>query len=365
MNIQTKEEKEKKEKKEEEDTLHYDLIQEEIITLAKLINQQNKKEINALICNMLYNIFYIYEDIRYISIPYKLIFHSYKQDPDISYSILSGFIHFGQSQQGKQYKPMLDYFVIEAFNSLLKLEGWSILKPCIIILKKNIRKLIHEPILKHIVITIVMQLAKERDDITPISNLCYNLPREKSFTWGWFSYYIANALHSGPSKLGPSKLGQKQLRQNMMVYRKLITKLRKNYVETVTPPPVDNLILPFAKMEEEWKSILTILNSEEYIWASDMISSLSSSEEEGEEKVSVSIPEAEAQAEAAEVQAEVQAEAAEAAEVQAEVQAQIEPNPEPEPEPEPNPEPNPEPAQTQQQTEEKKNNSWLYSFFGW
>ena len=210
-----------------------DRLHDEIITLVRLINESNKKEIKDLISNILYNTFYIYEDIRYIYIPYKLIFHTYKQDPEISYNILSGFIQFGQSQEGNQYKPMIDYFVIEAFNGLLKLGGWTILKPCIIILKNNIHKLTKEPIIKHILTSIVLQLLKERDDTTAISNLCYNLPREKSFTWGWFSYYIANALHYGPNKIGsnkigPHKVGQKQLRKNMMIYRKLITKLRIN-----------------------------------------------------------------------------------------------------------------------------------------
>ena len=102
------------------------LLQNQIITLVKELNAE-QNTIAELTDHILYNIFCIYKNTNYLSQVYKLIFYAFKQKPELAYSMLSGFIQFGQSPSGNQYKPLLDYFAIEAFNGLLKMGGWAIL----------------------------------------------------------------------------------------------------------------------------------------------------------------------------------------------------------------------------------------------
>ena len=62
----------------------------------------------------------------------------------------------------------------------------------------------------------------------------------------------------------------------MMLYRKLLTKLRKNSldgVRTTNEPPV--------KIEENWNSILSVLS--EYCWATELLDQTLNDEEEGAE----------------------------------------------------------------------------------
>ena len=199
-----------------------------------------------------------------ISILYKLIFHCYKQAPDVAYRILSGFIQFGQSSHGRPYKPMMDYFVIEAINGLLELGGWSILKPCLITLHQTIDSLKQEPIFKHILERVCKQLKADVEDVY-CSDLCYNLPREKSFTWGWFSYDLAQAYYGESNKI----VSAKNTRQYMMYYRKLLTNLRKNTVEII--PVDDEISLVPLQLEETWSEILSTFETEEYQWIDAII----------------------------------------------------------------------------------------------
>ena len=327
-------------------------INEQIMVLVKQINNQKKTDIKSLTAKILYDIFYIYEDTRSLSIPYKLIFHTYKQDPEISYNILSGFLEFGENKEdGQSYKPMIDYFAVEAFNGLLQMGGWSIIKPCLMILKENNCNLSTEPLLKHILTCIVTQLKKDNDESFPISNICYHLPRETSYSWGWFSYYIAHAFYSG---INTKTLTAKQKRKNMMLYRKMITNLRKNSLEFVNNPTTTKHEYSSVKIGEDWHSMLNTLNSYEYKWASNILySSLNE----------------EAPAPAAQVEEAPAEQAEQAAPAPAEQSEQA---------PAPAPAPAPAAEQSAEQAEqasaeqvpapaapETKNNSWLYSMLGW
>ena len=323
-------------------------INEQIMVLVKQINDQKKTDIKSLTAKILYDIFYVYEDTRSLSIPYKLIFHTYKQDPEISYNILSGFLEFGENKEdGQPYKPMIDYFAIEAFNGLLQMGGWSIIKPCLMTLKNNNCNLSSEPLLKHILACIVTQLKKDNDESFPISNLCYHLPRETSYSWGWFSYYIAHAFYSG---INTKTLNAKQKRNNMMLYRKMITNLRQNSLEFVNNQTTTNNEYSSVKIGEDWQSMLNILNSYEYNWATNILYSSLNEEAAHLDAAQAPVEEAQAPVEeapaapAAQVEA-AQVEAAQAAQAQVE-EAQVEAAPAP-------------------AAPETKKSSWLYSMLGW
>jgi hypothetical protein len=211
------------------------------------------------------------ENQPYLALVYKLIFYTYKHNsrPEIACELLSGLIQFGQSQAGAPYKPMLDYFAIEAFNGLLQMRGWTILKPCVNTLKETLLNYKSEPLFKHIVACIVKQLRQDVNDMPYSSDLCYHLPHEKSYVLGWFSYIIASTYYDGKPKLTA-----KQLRKYMMFYRKLLIRLRKNVVEYVIylKPETKNIA-------EKWESILEALDSSEYQWAGKLVSRTLAEEE--------------------------------------------------------------------------------------
>ena len=242
------------------------LIQNQLITLVKELNAEQNTAAE-LTDNMLYTIFCIYKNTKYLSHLYKLIFYSYKQKPELAYSILRGFVLFGQSESGAKYKPLMDYLVIEAFNGLLNMGGWSIIKPCVIQMRSTIYNFSNEPLFKHIIERVVIQLKTDMKDISYSSDICYHLPREKSFVWGWFSHTVARAYFSEPKYNVKRGKGEKKMRKYMMLYRKLITHLRQNTLEMA---PVYDAHAP-EKMEESWNGVLKTLETENYAWVASII----------------------------------------------------------------------------------------------
>ncbi len=261
-----------------------DLIKFEIVELVKEINKNEPRYICQKTENTLYRIYkdiLTSEEIENISVLYRLIFYAFKVNPIIAYQILSGFLQFGQSDEGTKYKPLLDHLAIEAFDQLIELGGYAILKDCINNLRDNLTHLTLEPIFKHIVLRIVNQLyADEQEEESPdnLSDICYHLPREKSFTWGWFSYYIAEAYYiakdynAEPYYTAETyyNLNKKKMRHYLMNYRKLITSLRQ-----FVPKDDPTIIIADTNMEnklkETWAGVLTGLSAAEYTWAAELI----------------------------------------------------------------------------------------------
>ena len=250
------------------------VLQDQFLTLIREINAKNINTTRELTSEILYTLFCVYTPPPlYLSLLYRLIFYTHK---DVACHILCGFIEFGQSTYGMPYKPMLDYFVVEAFRNLLTMKGWSILKPCVIALRSTINNYTTEPLFKYIVSCSVNQLKQDESS----SDICYHLPREKSFTWGWFSYEIARAyyshLNAGQNVGQTAGYNAKQMRNMMMLYRKLLTKLRKNGLVIVTITET-----PAIKIEESWSGIIAAL--EEYKWADEFIIQLMDDEGKNEE----------------------------------------------------------------------------------
>ena len=331
-------------------------ISTQIVSLVKQINQQQKDSLGDIMDKSLTDILCSSPtNQHYLALVYKLIFYTYKHNskPEIACELLSGLIQFGQSQAGAPYKPMLDYFAIEAFNGLLQMRGWTILKPCVNTLKETLLNYKSEPLFKHIVTCIVKQLSQDVNDMPYSSDLCYHLPHEKSFVLGWFSYIIASTYYAELN--GKPKLTAKQLRKYMMFYRKLLIRLRKNVVEYVIYPKPET-----KNIAENWESILEALDSSEYQWAGKLVSRTLAEEEspavalENEVFVSVEVVTAsEAAGQASEAAAQAAAQAASASEAaqaasKAAVGAQAVTDV----------------AESPSEIPEKKS-SWLYSLFGW
>jgi hypothetical protein len=249
----------------------------QIVDLVKQIKAENRITVNEQTILILYNCLCIYKNTNfYLALLYKLIFHTAKHQPEMACHILCSFINFGQSNAGESYKPMLDYFAIEAFEGLYKINGWSILKPCVSILRNTSYNYANEPLFQHIVAFCVKQLKQDLNEIPNISDLCYYLPREKSMTWGWFSYAIAHEYFSDSNY---RKIGSKETRRCMMFYRKLLTKLRKEMTFSMKPcePVVQT---EYVTNEEIWTNILNELEVNDYKWASDIINEVIAFEEQ-------------------------------------------------------------------------------------
>jgi hypothetical protein len=258
----------------------------------------------------------------------------------------------------------MDYLAIEAFNGLLNMGGWSIIKPCVVHMRSTIYNFSNEPLFKHIIERVVIQLKTDMKDISYSSDVCYHLPREKSFVWGWFSHTVARAYFSDPKYNMKRGKGEKKMRKYMMLYRKLITHLRQNTLEMV---PVYDAHAP-EKMEESWNGVLKTLETEDYAWVATIIDRCLYSASANDVAVAQAIAdeqvdEAPAQAIAHEqsnevdeapaqdeVEAPAQAPAADEVETPAdevETQAQA-------------------PAvEVQDEVVPVKNSGWLYSLFGW
>ena len=334
------------------------ILQDQLITLVTEINAQNLNTIREITVTILYNSLCVKTSKLYVSLLYRLIFHTYKENPLIAFHILSGFIKFGQCYN--TYKPLIDYFVMEAFNALQKEYGWAILKPCAIALREI--DYTNETLFQHMIGCVVRQLKQDTNDMPYSSDLCFNLPREKSYTWGWFSFDIARAYCSDNTK----EMNAKQLRNNMMLYRKLLTKLRKNVLDIVR---ITNE--PTVKIEENWNSILNVLAK--YYWAADIIDeTLNDDESEVADGVEGAQP-----FEDGVEGAEPFEDGVEETEPQAKEEPLAEPQEQPlaetpdgvegaEPLAEPQEQPLAEPKGGVEGAEPlEKNNSWLYKLFGW
>ena len=335
------------------------ILKDQFTCLIYQINAQDFQSIREITHTILHLIFCEKKNTNlYLSLLYKLIFHTYKHNPLASFKILSGFIEFGQSDYGNAYKPLIDYIVMEAFNNLFEEYGWATIKPCVIALREI--NYMNETLYKNIVRRIVKQLDQDVNEMPYSSELCYNLPREKSFTWGWFSYDIARAYYS-ILFTQKKEINAKQLRNIMMLYRKLLTKLRKNAINNIKI-----ISSPALKIEATWESIINVLA--EYQWANDFINETLTVDESVEAVPSEAVPSEAVPSEAqSEVQTEVQTEAQTEApsEVQTEVQSEAPSEAEPEVQSEAlQSEAEPESAEPELHPSEK-NNSWLYKLFGW
>ena len=250
---------------------------QDIINLVKLINNiQGDDDINP-ICDIttdvIHNILHENKDPYFnLSVLYRLIFATFKMNPDVSYQLLNGFLKFGQSPAGQKYKPMFDFFIMEAFDGLVRQGGWSILKNCVNFLFANLKSVRNEPIFKHILLRITDQLYKDITETNPenISDICYNLPREKSFSWGWFSYYIACAYYSRPHSL-QTTLNATKTRKYLMNYRQMITYLRRNVVNVDMSSGMQQAAAAGKKINDIWSNILNAVDVPEYQWAVDVI----------------------------------------------------------------------------------------------
>ena len=274
-----------------------EIMQKQLIDIIDEIKQGEITYISEMTDTLLYNLFCVYnnditydETMDYVSLLYRLIFQTHKHQPEIAYHIISGFMRFGQSVDGQNYKPMLDHYIMEAFDHLVQTNGWSILKKFVTILRYNLVKVENETVFNYILLHISAQLAKDNEDSEAvtceaeacdkqISDLCYNLPREKSFTWGWFSYYIARIYCSRQNvDANNALITPKKMRNYLMIYRRLLTKLRSSCLHELPVSEAranvsvseasDNV---WEDEEIKWELVLYILNRTEYRWADNLI----------------------------------------------------------------------------------------------
>jgi hypothetical protein len=208
-----------------------------------------------------------------LSILYRLIFQTFHKNRTSAYSILSGFILFGQTRLGRRFKPLLDHLAIETVDEFLILGGWSILKNCLTTLKENVGdSLTNEPVFIHLVSRVILQLNEDANavDTDNITELCCCLPRERSYTWGWFSYYVAHAFYQG---IGARReqVNSKTMRSYLKYYRKMITTLRRAIYD-YNPEAYDgyyndvNVNEMADNISETWFELLLELSGQEYSW---------------------------------------------------------------------------------------------------
>ena len=228
-------------------------ITNDIMFITNSITNQINTNISDEVEKLLKTIFInnrtsVIETNSYTKDLYKLIIYFSKSNPNASIKIMSGFIKFGKSNTGKQYKPMIDYFMMESVDLLLNECGWSIIKPLLNMLRENIKKLQKDSTFNYISNKIIKQINEDRTSVKivqeqeqeqpePISNLCYYMPREKSFTFGWYSYYIACKLYGNKHYYNQS-IKKTDIRHYLMNYRKMINELCCNIV--IMKPDEDN-----------------------------------------------------------------------------------------------------------------------------
>jgi hypothetical protein len=251
----------------------------EILALVRVLNENSSdnKIIFTKVFKLLASIFKApvqqCETNEVLSVLYRLIFQTFHKNRTSAYSILSGFILFGQTKLGKRFKPLLDHLAIEAVDELLILGGWSILKNCLTTLKENVdESLTNEPVFIHIVSRVIAQLNEDANalDTDNITELCCSLPRERSYTWGWFSYYVAHAFYQG---LGArrERVNSKTMRSYLKYYRKMITTLRRAIYD-YDPEAYDgyyndvNVNELVDNISETWFELLLELSGQEYSW---------------------------------------------------------------------------------------------------
>jgi hypothetical protein len=255
-----------------------DIIRFEITELVKDINKNDYQDICKKTENLLYCIYRVTsEDLENLSVLYRLIFYAYQQNPLCSYEILSGFLQYGQSEEGIKIKPLIDHLSIEAFDKLIELGGWSILCDCINSLRNNLENYPNEPIFKHIMSCIVKQLYAddhEMENPDHLSDICHYLPREKSYVWGWFAFYIASSYYH-PSQ---ENMSSKRMRKYLMLYRKLVTNLRQivpkdeGIKETETETETETTRLTIV--DDSWRDMVAHLSTTDYQWAIDLLNAI-------------------------------------------------------------------------------------------
>ena len=163
----------------------------------------------------------------------ELLIQTHNKNPALAYHILVGLMVYLHRADSHMHKNLLNDLAMKTLNQFIETHSWSVLKPCIIIMRTAFKdKVINEPLFQHLVVRITQQLTADAltlmaDTQLCSSNLCYYLPREKSYTWGWFAHFLANAYY------GLSENTKKHRRKNLMKYRKLLTYLRR-----YTEPPV-------------------------------------------------------------------------------------------------------------------------------
>lgn len=280
--------------------------EEQIIALVEQIKAQNSEAVTEMTASFLSAVFS--KSHTYFPVLYKLILHTYRHSPpEMACALLKGFIHTTSTHTTSEHttsahttsrnKPLLDYLVVEAYHGLFKMGGWSLLKPCVLMLKNHKEERLYQYIL-----TSVVDQLKQDYLIEPSTDLCFNLPREKSFSWGWFSYEVAAYYTYGVPNV---KLNAKKLRNCMMVYRKVLTHLRQNCEKTSLPAYEAYDTTPLS-----WQTILTMLDVPEYQWASDIIA-----DEIAADEIEADAVAADAEEAASEVAEESEEEANEADEV--------------------------------------------------
>jgi hypothetical protein len=213
-----------------------DTMENDIISIVQSINKNEVTTLSRKVLHFLHRVFIktkltSFEMNYYIKDIYKLIFYYGNENVNASVRIICGFIKFGKSSAGRNYKPMIDYFMIEAIETLLNQCGWSIIKPLLNMLYNSIPKFQEETTFNYISNKIIKQLNLDRLTMQTsqsllISELCYTVPRERSFSFGWYSYYIACELY-GNKNYYKQKIKQTHIRNYLMKYRKLINELRK------------------------------------------------------------------------------------------------------------------------------------------
>jgi len=210
-----------------------------IMDIVKLVNKKEMTTVRHKVLHFLHCIFIktkftSVEMNYYLKDIYKLVFYYGKENINASVSILCGFIQFGKSGAGKIYKPMIDYFMIEAMNTLIHQCGWSIIKPFMNMLHHSIPNYQTETTFNYICTKIITQLNLDMLSMQSaqpilISELCNHVPRERSFSFGWYSYYLACELY-GNKNYYKQKIKQTHIRNYLMNYRKIMNELRKHRV---------------------------------------------------------------------------------------------------------------------------------------
>ena len=254
---------------------------DEILALVRVLNDysSDNKIIFTKVCKLLATIFKApvqqCETNEALSILYRLIFQTFHKNRTSAYSILSGFILFGQTRLGRRFKPLLDHLAIEAVDEFLILGGWSILKNCLTTLKENVGdSLTNEPVFIHLVSRVILQLNEDANalDTDTITELCCCLPRERSYTWGWFAYYVAHAFYQGIGARR-ERVNSKTMRSYLKYYRKMITTLRRAIYD-YDPEAYDGYYYEISvngneladNISETWFELLLELSGQEYSW---------------------------------------------------------------------------------------------------
>jgi len=290
--------------------------EEQIIALVEQIKAQNSEAVTEMTASFLAAVFS--KSHTYFPVLYKLILHTYRHSsPEMACALLKGFIQTTSAQTTSRNKPLLDYLVVEAYHGLFKMGGWSLLKPCVLMLKNHKEERLYQYIL-----TSVVDQLKQDYLIEPSTDLCFNLPREKSFSWGWFSYEVAAYYTYGVPNVNSNtnvKLNAKKLRNCMMVYRKVLTHLRQNCEKTSLPAYASQAYASQAYASQaydttplSWQTILTMLDVPEYQWASDIIADEIAADEIEADAVAADAEEADEVEAASEVAEESEEEANEA-----------------------------------------------------